>query len=504
MIAAENARPRVIIAEDEQVVAADLERSLADLGYDVITVVETGRNAIRSAGTEHPDIVLMDIQLRGTVDGIAAADEIVRRYQIPIVFITANINDEVLARARATSPYGYLIKPFRPKELNATLVLALHQHKRSLELFSEQAWLRTLLGSLSDGVVATDQDSRVRYLNSVAEEATGWRLAEAHGKPIGDIWLVTTLTGERVPQSQIARALDGAEPTPRERFLLHGRNGVKLPIEDFASPIREPQGQAGAVSVFHDISERLKQERKEEEERDLLEEQVQAAAEEVGETRAELRALSGHLISLQEEERRRLARELHDDFGQRTAVLEMQAARAIDLILVNPSEATDLLARMREQISALDTGLRNVSHRLHPSVIEDLGLIPALRSLVDELREAGSDVTLYMPESVDVSLVVATSLYRIVQEALRNAGKHAPGAPVHIRLSLEVHGIQLAIEDAGPGFDLNQVRVAGGLGLLNMQERARLLGGTFSVRARPGRGTTIVVSVPRITSASRV
>jgi two-component system CheB/CheR fusion protein len=202
-------------------------------------------------------------------------------------------------------------------------------------------------------------------------------------------------------------------------------------------------------------------------------------------------------MAVQEEERRRLARELHDDFGQRTAILELQASRALQVLSDNVVETRQLLQQMSEHISALDRGLRNASHRLHPSVLADLGLVAGLRSLVDDFCQSGGDATLWAPDqSLDVPVETTTALYRIAQEALRNAMKHAPGAPVRITLLSNDQGFQLTIEDAGPGFRLEQAKAGKGLGLLSMQERARLAGGVLLLSTRLHRGTVVSVRVP--------
>ena len=145
----------------------------------------------------------------------------------------------------------------------------------------------------------------------------------------------------------------------------------------------------------------------------------------------------------------------------------------------------------------LNLGLREVSHRLHPSVLEDLGLIAALRSLIASFRDDGIDVSFRLPDEMPaLNTDVATALYRIAQEALRNALKHAPGAPVHVTLEVRDNLVQLTIRDDGPGFDLTKVRLGGGLGILNMNERARLVHGTLLFNSRPGDGTAIEVRVP--------
>lgn len=494
----ESGRTRVLIAEDEQMVAMDIEQALLSLGYEVAGIAESGRNAVRLAEECAPDLVLMDIRLKGKVDGVTAAAEIRRRWQIPVVFVTANTNDDTLVRAKAASPYGYIIKPFRLKELNATIVVAMHQHRLVQEMFAEHTWLSTVLGSISDAVVAADAMGTVRYLNPIGESMTGWTLAEATGKTIEEIHRVTTLEGAVVPQCQLRKSILAMVPTGKQRYLLRGRQGHVLPIEEAAAPILNMGRAIGAVTVFRNIAETLYQERRQEEERDRLEEQVQSASLALGQTRAELRSLSGHLITAQEEERRRIARELHDDFGQRLAIMDMCAER-LARQLGNPGqEAQRELATMREQIRALDSGMREVSHRLHPSVLADIGLPAALRALVEDFRLGGEEASLRVSEGFgEISLEIATALYRIVQEALRNVVKHAPGAPIRLDLSETGQEIRLSIEDAGPGFNINKVRSKGGLGLLSMQERARLAGGTLKVQTDIGTGTLLVICIPR-------
>jgi two-component system CheB/CheR fusion protein len=155
------------------------------------------------------------------------------------------------------------------------------------------------------------------------------------------------------------------------------------------------------------------------------------------------------------------------------------------------------LRAVTRQAAELSNSLRTVSHRLHSSVIADLGIESALRSLIEEHRNCGEDVGLEV-ENIPNNLPfeVAVALYRIVQEGLRNASKHAAGAHVQVKLALTDKALKLSIEDSGPGFDLIQVRRRGGLGLLSIQERARLAGGTFMLRTGQGHGTSLVVQVP--------
>ncbi len=202
--------------------------------------------------------------------------------------------------------------------------------------------------------------------------------------------------------------------------------------------------------------------------------------------------LSGYLITAQEDERRQIARQLHDDFGQRIAVIEMCLDR------LSRQDAKPELAMIREQIHALDCGLREISNRLHPSILTDIGLPAALQALIEDSQAGGREAYVHISQPFgDLSPEVATALYRIAQEALRNAAKHAPGAPVRLHLSGSVTDVKLTIEDAGPGFDLNQARAKGAFGLLTIEERARLVGGTLSIGSSPDTGTSLEVSAPR-------
>jgi PAS domain S-box-containing protein len=496
-------RTRILIVEDEAVTAADLEATVQGLGYEPVGIVNSGPKALQKARESSPDIVLMDIGLRGAMDGIAAAREIRGHCDIPVVFITGDSNEDNLLRAGAAGAYGYILKPFRTKDLNATILLALQQHRLASDLFFERTWLRTVLESLSDGLIATDVEGWIRYLNPAGEALTDWTRNEATGRPIEDVYRLTTVSDGPVESCPLRTALRTGSAVGKNRFLMHARDGRIIPIEDASSTIEAAGKVIGAVTLFVDITERIRREHELMLEREQLEEQVQLTSQELGETRAQLRALSGHLIQAQEEERRRVARELHDDLNQRAALADIELERVERLLQPQDHEARHLLGAVRQQITRLSNGLRTVSHRLHPSAVEDLGLPAAIRSLIEDYRHEGMEVScIQRVNSPDLSLDMSTALYRIAQEALRNAFKHARGAPVRVMLE-EVDGeLCLSVEDAGPGFDLEQVRGRGGLGLLSMQERARLVGGRLSLLAHSGEGTRILVCVP-LSGASR-
>lgn len=299
---------RLLIVEDEGIVAADLELSLSRMGHEVVGIAETGQQAIEMTEKFLPDLVLMDIGLQLAQDGTTAANTIRERWQIPVIFVTANSDDETIRRARAAGPYAFLTKPIRTDELKATIEVTLHQHQLGRELFAQHAWLTTVLGSLSDGVIATDTAGTVRYLNPVAEALIGWTPVEAFGKAIEEVYPLRTFAGERVWPCQLRKALATGKPSEKECFLARTKTGTEVPLEDSAAPIWDGDRLVGAVTIFRDITERLQKERQQTVEREQLEEQMHATADTLGQTRAELRRLAASLMTAQEEERRRIAR----------------------------------------------------------------------------------------------------------------------------------------------------------------------------------------------------
>jgi signal transduction histidine kinase len=232
--------------------------------------------------------------------------------------------------------------------------------------------------------------------------------------------------------------------------------------------------------------------------RTLAEEALQQEIQERRRVEEDRRRLLQRLVLAQEEERRRIALEMHDDVGQRLALLQIKLEV---LQRKPPADAAQLVAQLvplTEQVAALTDAVRHLSHDLHSSVLEDLGLEEALRGLIAEFE---SSCALAIRLSAGrlprvVPLPVATALYRIAQEALGNAAKHAPGASVNIAVSAMGSKLRLSIGDNGPGFDPQAVRSKGGLGLVSMQERAEMVGGTLAITSVKNRGTRVIATVP--------
>lgn len=233
------------------------------------------------------------------------------------------------------------------------------------------------------------------------------------------------------------------------------------------------------VSFISDITERRKSQQT------LLDYQFQ------------LRRLAASLISAQESENRELARELHDVFSQEIAVLSMEVSSLLHSAGAR-SRLEPRLAELGKKLGLLAQEIHRTSRQLHPSILDELGLEAALREQCEALSQH-SDLSVRFTATempFEIPQDVSLCLYRVAQESLRNVRKHVGRAEVNLRLAVSPEGICLQVSDSGDGFDLEQARKRGGLGLISMEERARLVNGEFSIQSQPGIGTLVQVLVP--------
>ena len=212
----------------------------------------------------------------------------------------------------------------------------------------------------------------------------------------------------------------------------------------------------------------------------------------------ELRTLTGRLIYNQEEELRRLSRELHDDLTQRLAVLAIDAGTLEHALRPLQPETSQELSGLKTRLIEVSDEAHNLSRRLHPSILDDLGVVQAIQSECDLFSGRTGIAVSFEPGNIPVSVPkdIALCLYRVFQEGLQNIAKHSKARDARIVLQDLSDGLRLLIQDSGIGFDVNQVVGREGIGLSSMRERARLVNGTVSVVSEPGKGTEIQVFIP--------
>jgi two-component system, cell cycle sensor histidine kinase and response regulator CckA len=241
------ARAHILVVEDEHIVAKDIATRLNRRGYEVLSIVGSAQEAINEAGARHPDLVLMDVMLKGEMDGIAAADRIRELYNIPVVYLTAYADEKTLQRAKISDAFGYILKPFEERELYITIEMALYKHTIEARLRTSEQWLSATLNSIGDGIIAADTGGNVIFMNHVAEQMTGWTRDGAVGKPLAEIFSPLHET---------------PEPGLLDTIVLVSRNGTRTEIDSRSGPIQDERGNVhGMVVAIRDVTEQRRAEK---------------------------------------------------------------------------------------------------------------------------------------------------------------------------------------------------------------------------------------------------
>ena len=178
-------KTRVLVVEDEAIVATDIRKILDNLGYEVVGTASSGKTAIQKAKENKPDLVLMDIVLKGKMDGIEAAEQIRQRFNIPVVYLTAYADNQILKRAKVTEPFGYIVKPFEDRELKSVIEMALYKARIENELKASRASFHNIVEKSADGIVIVDEDGIVQFVNHTAEILFGRKAEEFVGEQFG-------------------------------------------------------------------------------------------------------------------------------------------------------------------------------------------------------------------------------------------------------------------------------------------------------------------------------
>ncbi len=389
------------------------------------------------------------------------------------------------------------IRPYRTSENHieglVVVLVDIHQLRSSQQDLSDASdFVSTVLESVPIAVVVLNRDCTIRTGNTAFRELTRLANRELTNESFPD--LVDSLWG-----------LDGF--LERLLELMKADESKILEFEHVSTTSRRMtlrvRGQAMLsdknqviLLTMEDISVRRAAEKLRSDQQKDLQGRIEIAARTLDQTKDELRGLTAHLFNAQEEERQHVARELHDDVSQRLSLLAqgLENAQAAS----TPESRLADINTLRAQLQSLNTDVRQISHRLHPSILTDLGLTAALRALVDEFgKREGMPVTfvsLNVPELTPQPAV--TALYRITQEALRNVVKHAGKTHVKVMIEGTETGLRLEVLDLGQGFDMETDFPREGLGLISMKERARLAGGEVEIISALGRGTTVSVDVP--------
>lgn len=353
-------------------------------------------------------------------------------------------------------------------------------------LFVSERRLREMLESVQLLVVGLDREGQITFCNEYLAEVIGLRRPEV----IGSNWFERFTPADQRPQieEQFGRLLDVSSVSAHFESDLLTAQGERRTISWNFTTTRDMNARViGVTGIGEDITDRLRMAAA----RDELFTQVIAAHE-------RLQALSRQLVRVQEEERRNLARELHDEVGQSLTGLKMM----VDMALRVPTMAEANLRQAQALLNELIGKVRNLSLDLRPAMLDDLGLLPALLWLLDRFMLQTRIQVSFRHKDLEgqrFATEIETAAYRIVQEGLTNVARHADSDFAFVEVTVESGVLHIEVRDHGRGFDPAGVLTAGyAAGLSGLRERTGLLGGRLSIESAPGQGTRVIADLPTV------
>lgn len=526
---------QILIVEDESIIAMSLKDSLESIGYEVPAIAASGERAIEKATAIRPDLVLMDIRLKRGMDGIQAAEHIWNQLQIPVIYVTGHSDQSTLERAKATAPFGYILKPIRERELYVAIETALQRYER-------EQWLTTVLKGIGDGVIVVDTQNRVKFLNPVAEALTGWKQNEGRDRPLSDIFaIVSEQTQNSIENPALIALRQGTVVHLIEPVLLIAKDGTTVPIADSAAPLRDNSGSiTGVVLVFRDVTQRRLAE-----ERNLALERAQQLENQMSELQRLNQLKDDFLSTVSHELRTPLV-----NIRMAIQMLEITLNQQAELLAQNDSEFNrmtrylDILQSQCNKQLELITDLLDLqrlnadSYWLEPTSIQLQNWVPHLAEAFQErIQSRQQRLQLNIPADLPSIVTDRPSLTRILTELLNNACKYTPPgeqiivtaeaiepsfkppdvvqpdtiqldrtnpeSPDLLQITVSNSGAEISAEDLERIFD-QFYRIRGsdrwnqggtGLGLALVRKMVIYLGGTIRVESGAGQ-THFIVELP--------
>jgi two-component system, LuxR family, sensor kinase FixL len=454
--------PKILVVEDEQIVALDIVNTLAGLGYEVLGPVDKGEEALKLVENERPDLILLDVKLKGRMDGIETAEEIRKRKRIPFVFLSTFSDDHTLSRAKKTEPYGYITKNSHKNDLHSTIEMALYRNKMELKVQKHEELLSVTLKSMSDAAIGASLDGTIMSWNRGAADIFGYAEDEVIGNTLS--LLTPPFYPNEMPEvlDRVGRDME----VDHYETIRQKKNGEIINISLKVSPIRGPFNEVTGVSIIaRDITARKRLERQ--------------------------------VLEISEQERMRIGKDLHDSLGQNLTAIELQLTLLQGILSEKgDKDSEEIVGRISRMVNQAVRQTRDLAKTLLTVTLQDQGLSVALKELASFAESIfGTNTECHTDLDLDIQdEVAAAQLYHIAQEAVTNANRHGGGDRVKIRLNENDSEYILKIQDNGNGKVRRDTK---GLGLKIMEYRSNMINGILSIRGDAKKGTTISCRVPK-------
>jgi hypothetical protein len=421
-----------------------------------------------------PDLILMDVRLKGAMDGIEASELINEKMRVPVVYLTGDTDQKTLQRAKAASAYGYVLKPFHIRNLTVAIELAVARFEMERRLEESHLTFATILGSIADGVIAVDTQGCIRFMNGVAERLTGWLTRDGEREFLGTVLNLIDGSDDHAATDRVAKVLQSRNMISfGHDAVVIGRDGTRIPVDGGMSCVVDSLDRVvGACITLRDASKERN-------------------------AKSERRLLEAALLDAVGREQRRFGTDLHDGLGQELTGLTLLLSAVTGAARASHSPLTADLEQACEVARHATQSCRAIARGLSPIEPAEGGLIGALRDLVSRLKgTTGPSVEISISEVSRLGLSPAASdhLYRIAQEAIANALKHAHANSIKVLLDVEPQHVRLEVRDDGRGVkELDSL----GLGLRTMQYRASMIGARFEITPSRPSGTCVICDCPQ-------
>lgn len=455
---------------DIQLMRAILESA----GYQVKAATD-GPTALQIAQASNPQLILLDVMMPG-MDGYAVCSRLKENEStrhIPVIFVTGREDADAEARGFAVGAADYITKPIRVPVMLARVKthLALYAKRRHLE-----GMFRDVMEFAPDAFILADTQGHIVQINAQAEQLFGYHRKELIGLP------VEVLIPQRLRSAHESHRNGYIRQPHRQTMGVSvqclRKDGTEFPCDINLSPMETNRGRL-LMAVVRDVSERQK------------------AEMELAESRQRLREWVAQNEARREDERKHIAREVHDELGQVLTALRMDIS-LLDMRFgsLDPALIEQVLG-MKGLVDRAIQGVRNVAVNLRPTAL-DLGLVPAIEWLCRDFTERTTiPCVLHAPEeNIDLDESRAVGVYRIVQESLTNVTRYAQASQVHLTICHRGNDLWVEVRDNGRGFDVGTATKKKPFGLLGMRERALALGGRVDIASALGQGTVIGVTIP--------
>lgn len=469
---------RILLVEDDGIIVTRLTKILYRFGYKNVEAIAFGENVIDNVRKGPPDLIIVDIRLSGKMDGIEVAEQLNTQFDIPLIFVTAYSDEELLKSSRLTQTYAYLIKPINERELYSTIELTLYRHKMESKLRRSEYKFRLFADNTYDWEYWVDQDGKYVFISDSCEDISGYCAADFYENHELLYKLVHPDYKELV-KTHFNNTQEKETPKSHMEFPIFNRNGELRWIEHNCIPIFDEQGSfMGRRGNNRDITE------------------SKHAEEKLKNAHKQLEELYRHQDEIKENERKTISREIHDELGQLLTALKIDLGWTKDNI-ENKADVEKKISGMIDIVNDTIKTVQRISSKLRPGLLDDLGLVPAIEWYVQEFEQRTNIKTLLELEDIDFpDQRKNLALYRIVQEAFTNIIRHANAKKVNVNFYRKEDKVILEIIDDGIGMKPEKKSSSESLGLIGIQERIKQFNGSFDISSELDKGTKISVVIP--------